>query len=289
MNLIKNFRTKIKNSNKFIKFMVAPFYSSIIFLEITIERILDFIYCQKNLVHDLNEVTIVIKTFERVTKLKRLVKSIRRFYPNLTIIIVDDSKTEAKISGVQLIRLPYNSGVSAGRNAGINAVKTKYTVIIDDDFIFNRYTNIHKAYINLQANPSIDILGGEVIYLPFRIVHDYSNAPLYNFTAKPLYDQGQFINEFKVMLKVPNFYIGKTEKIKKVGWDNQLKRIDHEDFFTRAVGVLTCVQDKSFKVLHDPTHFDVNYLKFRFDLDNDLMILQNKYQITNGMLNDQKH
>ena len=40
----------------------------------------------------MNDVTFVIKTFERKNRLIKLLKSIEKYYANIPIIIVDDSK-----------------------------------------------------------------------------------------------------------------------------------------------------------------------------------------------------
>ena len=71
----------------------------------------------------------MIKTFERPAKLKRLVDSIRRLYPGLTIIVVDDSRHPRNLPEVENINLPFDSGVSAGRNAGVKAVGTTIHVV----------------------------------------------------------------------------------------------------------------------------------------------------------------
>ena len=78
-------------------------------------------------------------------------------------------------------------------------------------------------------------------------------------------------------LKVPNFYLGRTDKIRQVGWDENLKRLDHADFFTRAVGVLTSAQDRDFKVLHYPTYFNRNYMQHKNDTQRDSLVLHHKY------------
>jgi hypothetical protein len=80
-----------------------------------------------------------------------------------------------------------------------------------------------------------------------------------------------------VLKKVPNFFIGRTEKVRQVGWDDDLKRVDHADFFTRAVGVLVCVQDVSFRVLHYPSYFDKQYLAVKRSVAQDRERLMEKY------------
>lgn len=256
--------------------IVAVGYEVLVRMELICERVLDSLSPVRE-AGELEDLTAVIKTFERPRKLKRLVSSIKRRYPCLSIIVVDDSESPTTLAGVQTIGMPFDSGVSAGRNAGLAHVETNYVVMLDDDFVFNRHTNLADAYRKIAGNPVIDILAGEVIYLPLRIVHDYEGAGLFPSDRTPLYPAGSTISGLKVMNKVPNFYIGRAARIRQVGWDNRLKRIDHADFFTRAIGVLTSVQDPVLKILHHPTYFDKKYLKKKQAVEQDRARLQRKY------------
>src|SRR5947208_139 len=98
----------------------------------------------------MDEVTIAIKTFERPESLKDLLVSIRQFYPDIRIIVADDSKKPhapriAKIfSNVECITLPFDVGISVGRNAMLKRIKTKYFVLCDDDFLFYEQTKLEK-------------------------------------------------------------------------------------------------------------------------------------------------
>jgi peptidoglycan/xylan/chitin deacetylase (PgdA/CDA1 family) len=65
-------------------------------LQIAIEWVLDMIYFQKILTDELYKFTIGIKTLEWPTKLKHVIKSIRRFYLLLKIIVVDDNTFSLK-------------------------------------------------------------------------------------------------------------------------------------------------------------------------------------------------
>ena len=64
--------------------------------------------------------------------------------------------------------------------------------------------------------------------------------------------------------KVQNYFIAKTKSVQKIRWNNQLKTLEHTDFFTRAKGKLvTAYQDKML-ILHAKTPFDIAYLIKRF-------------------------
>ena len=71
-------------------------------------------------------VTICIKSFNRQKKTKRLYKSIRKYYPNIRILIADDSKVPLEIPGAEIIYLPFNSGLPQGMIATLDRVETPY-------------------------------------------------------------------------------------------------------------------------------------------------------------------
>ena len=257
--------------------VLAVGYEVLARTQLGVERVLDSFLTRPVRAPELEHITVVIKTFERPSKLRRLVGSIRRQYPGLTIVVADDSKNPSQLPEVETVVLPFDSGVSAGRNAGLAQVKTDYVLLLDDDYVFYRHTDVLNAFKKLSSNPAIDILAGQEIYLPLRHSPDYSVGVLYSTDREPLVPQGALIDGLPVLKKVPNFYIGRTEKVREVGWDDSLKRVDHADFFTRAVGVLVCVQDVSFRVLHYPSYFDRRYLGVKRDVEQDRERLRVKY------------
>lgn len=64
-------------------------------------RITDWFHTKDNA--DTKKLTAIIKTFERPYAVKRLVKTIKRRYPSLHIIVVDDSKQSIEIAGVEYV------------------------------------------------------------------------------------------------------------------------------------------------------------------------------------------
>jgi glycosyltransferase involved in cell wall biosynthesis len=225
----------------------------------------------------LSNLTAVVKTFERPKILKRLIKSIRRMYPTLQIIVADDSRNPVVIPDVQIVNLPFNSGVSAGRNAALRAVNTKYILLLDDDFVFYNHTILEDALGFMETNSNVDILGGKVINLPFYKSTDYSQLELFPTDATPVMPIGTRIGTAQVLDKVANFYIGRTESIRKIGWDENLKRLDHADFFTRARGILTVAYFPKMQILHAQNLFDDRYQKSREDDAFDRALLYHRY------------
>ncbi|MDM5272541.1 glycosyltransferase [Sulfurovum sp. zt1-1] len=258
--------------------IAKPIHSGLTLIAFMCERLLDGLFTAKEDQAFLNEdLTAVIKTFERPEILHRLIKSLRHFYPEMKVIVVDDSFKPTKLEGVETIIMPYDSGVSAGRQEALKHIQTPYMMLLDDDFVFYRHTRVIPVLEKLQKLPEVDIIGGEVIYLPFYRKIDYTKAAIHPTNAIPLRAPGTQIGGMTAYDKVANFYIARTDSIRKVGWDLQIKRLDHADFFTRAKGVLLTVFDPDFKVLHARTPFDREYMSKRLDVHEDRLLLKDKY------------
>ncbi len=255
-----------------------PLFTGMVAVELACERLLDTIFSPDFASEAVNErITALIKTFERPAELQRLVSSIRRFYPKMRIIVVDDSRCPTRIEGVTTLELPYDSGVSAGRNHGLARVETEFLLLLDDDFIFNRKTDLEPALQQLIAAPEIDIMGGQVVDLPLYLSTDFIRAPLFATGQQSILPLGSTAAGLTVYDKVANFYIARTESIRKVGWDEQLKRLDHNDFFSRARGVLLTVFNPAFRVLHAQTPFRAAYMEKRNDCAADHQRLRKKF------------
>lgn len=267
-----------------IRFFAKPLYELTINIELIVSRLFEYFIFEQQEYNQLivnQNLTAVIKTFERPKVLRRLLNSIKRKYPGMHIIVVDDSRYPTPLDKVELITMPYDSGVSAGRNEGLKHVTTKYVLIMDDDFIFNRHTRFEAALTIMEANPEIDIMGGKVVNLPFFSTVDYSKPSLWPTSAKSTMPLGSYINGLPVYNKVANFFIGRTDKIRLVGWKPVIKRIDHADFFTRAKGILTTVFNPYFECLHARTPFNKSYMKKRMDIKDDCKFLNAYYRPLN--------
>jgi glycosyltransferase involved in cell wall biosynthesis len=226
-----------------------------------------------------DQLTILIKTFERPAILRRLVASIRRGYPSLPIIVVDDSRRPIELPGVETIALPFDSGVSAGRQAGLARVQTPFVMVADDDFVFLPTTALAPAVRRIADNARIDILGGQLIDLPQLRFREPPLGQIFATSATPIVPIGTAIDGLLVCDKVANFYIARTERLRLVGWDAALRRIDHADFFTRALGVLVTVFDRELRALHAQTPFDAAYMKHRLDVAHDRALLAARWGV----------
>lgn len=256
-----------------------PLYNAMIAAELAWHRVTDALLSStpgdQSLVNQ--EATILVKTFERPAILSRLLGSVRRFYPHVPIIVVDDSRQPHHYPGVQTIAMPFNSGISAGRNEGLRHVSTPYVLLLDDDFVFYRRTNLADALARMKREPRIDMMGGAVVDLPFYRVTDYRRTQLFPTEARPLLPLNSSLAGLPVYDKVANFLLAQAESLRRVGWDEQLKLVEHADFFTRARGVLCTVFNRELRCLHARTLFDKQYMAYREDIADAQAYLLSKH------------
>jgi glycosyltransferase involved in cell wall biosynthesis len=244
--------------------------------ELALERLLDGLSPPRSGEDALiGQVTALIKTFERPHVLRRLVDSITRRYPTLRVVVVDDSRAPTRLAGVETIAMPFRSGVSAGRNEGLRHVTTEYVLVLDDDLVLYRGTSMREAVELMERHPEIDIMGGRLIQLPLS----QSSHPgqIFHTDAKPVRPFGSKIGGLTVCEKVNNFFLARTERLRLVPWDPELKLLDHADFFTRALGVLTTVYNPRLTAFHARTPFDRAYMEQRMDEASVKRILEERY------------
>jgi glycosyltransferase involved in cell wall biosynthesis len=227
---------------------------------------------------DIAGVTAIIKTFERPERCRALIASIRRAFPALPIIIADDSRVTGDYPGAGVVRLPFDSGVGAGRQAALDRVETDFVLNLDDDFLFHSGTDLPGALSLLKAHAQVDLVGGRVIDLPLRIAHDLRTATLNPTDREPKLPLGTKFGPLEIVDKTPNFFLARTAAVRAVGWDPALKRLDHADFFTRARGRIASALWDRWSVLHWRDPFDSAYLAFREDHDADLRLIAERYR-----------
>jgi glycosyltransferase involved in cell wall biosynthesis len=202
----------------------------------------------------LPEVTALIKTFLRDDYLFTAVSSLRRYYPEIRIIVADDGycsdekEFRLKEAGVsKYIALPWNRGVSRGRNALIDACETPYCLIGDDDFYYTDETRLGDMVKMMEI---ADLAGGALRYMGVLqhyeanlewvpeskgLIHREINR---NYLTYEGIQYGEADLTF-------NFFVTKTTLARKVRWEESIQVIfEHEDFFMagyeRGMKVVYC-------------------------------------------------
>ncbi len=115
----------------------------------------------------MKDTTIVVTTFERPEFAVKCVAGIRKFYPDIAIIVSDNGKPRKNLRktlkrkyGCEYIGLPFDCGASRARNEGFKVANTKYVVLCEDDFRFTEKTKLEKFRKILEADSAIGLAGG---------------------------------------------------------------------------------------------------------------------------------
>jgi glycerol-3-phosphate cytidylyltransferase len=212
----------------------------------------------------LGRTSILIKSFLRHDSVRNLIDSIRKFYPTIPIVVVDDSGKDVNFScdeHVETYCLPFDTGVSAGRNFGLGKIKTDYFVLCDDDFEFTEHTNLEIFFKTLRKS-NLDVLGGLVIeknrplmyYGNFDVDEERRKVTCVSDTAI----QGAFAR----CQLIPQFFIAKTKVIRKHGWDPELKTAEHSAFFFEHRNTISVGWTDRVSVKHTQTRND-DYRTYR--------------------------
>lgn len=231
------------------------------------------------------EVTVVVKTFQRPDALRRLLTSIRRFYPQVAVVVVDDSERplDPVPEGItRYLHFPFDSlGVSAGRNAGVREVETGHVLICDDDMVFGRRTDVGKMLRTLRST-SFDLVSCRWMdHEPWRsirrgyrryegtleiadgtLVHRYG-ATRGTLDGLPVFDI------------VHQFFVAPTELLRANPWDERFKVAgEHVAFFLalKERGLL-CTRLPDVIVYHYPA-LPVEYHAFRANTAADVRLLR---------------
>jgi hypothetical protein len=216
-------------------------------------------------------VTILTKTMgtpDRWPAIQRLATSVKRYFPQTTILIASDSgqpidKTAFlnftsfdNISGYDLSKtifiydLPEDSGLSTSRNYMLEKTTTPFFFLLDDDFEFEEDSHLDILLELIYTYQHIDIIAGKIPE-DVQISNDFSGIFLrYNQTLELVHNASEgrkdhilFPRPAEVKMNdgsrcrqvdfVPNVFMGRTEAVRSISWDDDFKLGEHEDFFLR--------------------------------------------------------
>jgi len=226
----------------------------------------------------IKQLAISIKTFQRDESLFKLVKSIRGELPHAPIYIADDGDmtgaknkfySDLSNQGHQIYTMPFDSGLSAGRNLLLDNIKEQYFLNCDDDFII-RDTKMFLQIIRLlRDTPELLLVGGMTVELSgevraFAIDFDIGAGILKQRFA---YNQMKISENIRYMYAdmVSNFFIGKTELMRKIRWDDNFKiGYEHPDFAMRVLNKYKLAFSPDLTVWHSRNRKDKKYKKFRY-------------------------
>ena len=189
-------------------------------------------------------VTVIMKTFQRPVTARRAVEHLRRYYPEIRLLVADDSREDLAFEhpDVEVVRLPFDSGISRGRNALLERVETEFFLVMDDDNWFSRQTKLG-LMLGILERERFDIFACHV-YLRRHTERLFPKRKLNGFFLNLRLEDGTFTmidgchqqrRAWRVCDLVENFFLARTQRVRDLGgWDERLKIAEHTDFFLRA-------------------------------------------------------
>ena len=228
--------------------------------------------------------TVTAKTFLRPATARRFVRTTRRAFTG-RILLADDSPQPmaAPDERTTVLALPFNSGVAVGRNAAIAAVTTPYVMVTDDDVVMTAGTDLAGAVAFLEEHPDVDGICATLIELPRWYTWPYGDErELFPGHLPPLRAYGDTVDGLPVVMKGPQVYVARTERLRQVPYDERLRMVDHRDFFSSASGRLVFVSAPHLVAFHARTPFNAEYTSYREDVGKDLSYLGAKWSATDG-------
>ena len=178
----------------------------------------------------LSDVTIVIPTFHRRGYLKDCLRTIEENLPECKVVVISDDgvipQTENEIF------LPFDSGLTAKRNAGVKRVKTDYTLIGCDDFDFST-ADVRKGIIQMAEalrDFRVDVVAGRVNSRPYEGYLKYVSG---EYIKERRLDINLKLNIYPIVDIAANYFVARTEVLREVPWDENIRPIggEHVDWF----------------------------------------------------------
>jgi glycosyltransferase involved in cell wall biosynthesis len=208
------------------------------------------------------DTTILVKTFERPDTLRRLTASIRRFYPRIPILVVDDSAEalDPPPEGVsRYLHLPQQVGLAEGRNIGLLEVDTEYVVVCDDDMVFGRKTDLRKMLATIEGTRFDLVACRWMDHDPWRSIrlgHKRFEGSVEIVDSRLVRGLGAArgrMDGLAVYDMVPNFFITRVDTLGESPWDADLNFMEHVEFFmTLKERGLLCTMLDDVVVYHYP-------------------------------------
>ena len=205
-------------------------------------------------------VTIIIKAFERPSCIARLLNAVAQRFSGIAVIVLDDSAAQTLteeaqsalraapgLLNLQYVRTEFDVGLSEGRNRMVALVETPYVLLMDDDFVLDDVEGLNELLAALESGV-FDVAGGCVnspqgeawSYNFHESAGTLTQVPAFscqNHEPPPLSTAADYMTEGAACWRVDsilNFFLARTDFLRRVKWDPRLKVGEHEDFFLRA-------------------------------------------------------
>jgi glycosyltransferase involved in cell wall biosynthesis len=222
---------------------------------------------------DLSDITILVTTFLRDGYLQDCIAGIYKNLPECHIVVVDDGERSSSIvhslRKEKWLAMPFDSGLSAKRNAGVKAATTKYVLLGCDDFQFDAEARrgIELMLEALDCFPQLSVASGRVDYRNYEGFLEYVDGEYIKETRADMSPADKDGACQLVDLTV-NYFLARTEVLKQFPWPEEMKiGGEHVCLFLDlklAGKKVAWVKGANINTQpHDPSKQDPRYPEFR--------------------------
>lgn len=225
-----------------------------------------------------------IKTFLRERTFFKTLDAIEEHFPyRYKLYIADDGSVtdekarryrELEKEGHQIIHLPFDSGISAGRNAIAKRMGEKYILMMDDDIRLANPESVKRMLSVLEKDESLGLVSGVLEHENGYPVggDEYCRGLRFEFRDKfllrwPANSAIHSVNgsSYRTADQVVNFFLARSELFYDILWDEKIKvEWEHIDFFLRLAKTrwkaAVCLDAKA---IHARPEHDVTYNQHR--------------------------
>ncbi|MEG9858523.1 MULTISPECIES: glycosyltransferase family 2 protein [Stenotrophomonas maltophilia group] len=205
------------------------------------------------------KVSVVVPCYNMGRWLPQTLCNIQQFsWSDLEVIVVDDGSTDpgtvqlieeleaSPTAGLRVVRLEFNQGLSAARNAGVAAAQGEFTLCLDaDDLVSPEFVSI--AVRALQRHPAHDFVVPRCAYffgdesaLDVNELRLGQGLPM----VGAAFDSGALGNRFSTATS-----LARTSVLRALGYDESLRSYEDWQLYRRALQ-----QGSRFVVTND-VHF----------------------------------
>lgn len=190
-------------------------------------------------------ITIGVTAFERPDKLKQCLESIWRRYPTANVIVADNSREPSDFAelcppagSLKTIAMPFDCGLPRCRNAIVDAMRTEFLLLMEEDFVIDERCNIEAMLSVVESTPDIGVCGGahENSYrgerAGFAKILEGNRYPISNISSYPHRTKTNV--RFTLAEMVSNFAVMRKAFCDETRWNEEFKVGEHTEFYLRT-------------------------------------------------------
>jgi len=181
------------------------------------------------------DTTVLITAGGRHECLADLLASIDLHWPDVAVHVADDSLQP--LCGVDVARydtLPYDAGLSAKRNHLVAGCPTPYCLLLDDDMLVGPKTRVSLLHAAVACE-NWDLAGGAVDRPPQHALPPWrGRIAIDGGTCHLEASPAEWLDGLPRYELIENFFLARTEALRRCPWDPVLKIGEHFDWCLRA-------------------------------------------------------